>query len=225
MLMSWIGTTSKSLLFNLVICTFCQADVLNVDGGEYSTVAKISSNHVTGVLDFNRPLKVQADNERTAQVTPSSIDTALVHNATSLPHGTAEIEGLIYEIAFYYAQHPGIRVSGLSTMEWVALFRANIAIESNFLQSARSHVGAIGLGQLMPETARTLGVNPYDARENLHGSARYLLTQLQDFRSKELALAAYNAGPEAVSRYGGIPPYRETQGHVRKVLEIYYAIL
>ena len=69
--------------------------------------------------------------------------------------------------------------------------------------------------------AEQLGVDPYDAKQNLDGSARYLLTQLHDFGSAELALAAYNAGPGAVLKYGGIPPYEETKGHVSKVLSVY----
>lgn len=109
----------------------------------------------------------------------------------------------------------------MSSREWLAFFRANIAIESAFDPGARSHVGAIGLGQLMPDTARVLGVDPHDPEQNLHGSARYLLTQLDRFGTPQLALAAYNAGPEAVARHGGIPPYRETQGHVRKVMAVY----
>ena len=211
-----MGWTNKVILFYLTFGTSVYAEVLDVDGGEYSTVAGNQSSVVRGVLDFDRPPK--------RSITPLDT-TAAALNSNSPRRGTAEVETMVSEVALHYARHPGIRASGLSTTEWFALFRANIAIESNFRQSARSHVGAIGLGQLMPSTARTLGVDPYDARQNLHGSARYLLAQLQDFRSKELALAAYNAGPEAVIQYGGIPPYRETQGHVRKVLEFYHATL
>ncbi len=77
----------------------------------------------------------------------------------------------------------------------------------------------------MPGTAQFLGVDPYDPRENLEGSARYLLMQLEKFGSVALALAAYNAGPDAVARHQGIPPYRETRGHVRKVLDVYLATI
>lgn len=109
----------------------------------------------------------------------------------------------------------------MSVTEWHHFFRANIEIESGYRPEARSHVGAIGLGQLMPDTAATLGVNPHDMHQNLDGSARYLLLLLDRFGTKELALAGYNAGPEAVSRHGGIPPYRETIGHVRKVMAVF----
>ena len=64
-------------------------------------------------------------------------------------------------------------------------------------------------------------VDPHDMNQNLDGSARYLLAMLRQFGTSELALAAYNAGPDAVERHGGVPPYRETQGHVRKVMAVY----
>ncbi len=100
----------------------------------------------------------------------------------------------------------------------VPLFLALVKQESNFKPTARSHKGAIGLAQLMPGTARALGVNPHDPKENLEGGARYLAEQYRKFRSWRLALAAYNAGPHAVERYNGVPPYRETQNYVKKIL-------
>lgn len=141
------------------------------------------------------------------------------------PRGTAEIEALVLDVGDDYLRHPALKAAGLSGTEWLALFRANIAVESAFNPHARSSVGAIGLGQLMPSTADLLGVDPHDPEDNLHGSARYLLAQLEDFGSADLALAAYNAGPEAVRNYGGIPPYAETEGHVAKVLRLTNATL
>ncbi|CAN0606753.1 unnamed protein product [Ectocarpus sp. 12 AP-2014] len=70
----------------------------------------------------------------------------------------------------------------------------------------------------MPGTARNLRVNPHNPAENLEGGARYLARQYRKFRSWRLALAAYNAGPGAVEKHGGVPPYRETQGYVRAIL-------
>lgn len=171
-----------------------------------------------GVLDLDRPAPAVEDVQEVA-ATPSAVE--VVASRGPNPRGKAEVEDLILKVGQNYMGHAGLRRAGLSGTQWLALFRANIAIESNFKQSARSQVGAIGLGQLMPETARRLNVDPYNAEQNLHGSARYLLTQLEAFGSAELALAAYNAGPGAVTQYGGIPPYRETQGHVRKVIAIY----
>ena len=98
------------------------------------------------------------------------------------------------------------------------LFLRLVRQESGFDPNARSHKGAMGLAQLMPGTARLLGVDPRDPVQNLEGGARYLAQQYRRFGSWRLALAAYNAGPGAVERHGGVPPYRETRGYVRAIL-------
>ena len=100
-----------------------------------------------------------------------------------------------------------------------SLFLRLIHQESRWNPKALSPKGAIGLAQLMPVTARYLGVNPRAPQKNLEGGARYLAEQYKRFRSWALALAAYNAGPEAVKRYGGIPPYKETQNYVRIIMK------
>ena len=97
------------------------------------------------------------------------------------------------------------------------LFLRLIQQESNWNHKAESHKGAIGLAQLMPDTAKALGVDPNKPRENLDGGARYLAAQYRKFGSWRLALAAYNAGPEAVKKYGGVPPYDETKNYVLKI--------
>lgn len=156
---------------------------------------------------------------RTDREDDSTAQPAALPHVLRAPH--PEISTEIDAVALRYAQHPGVRQAGLTTLEWALLYRANIEIESGYDPSAASSAGAIGLGQLMPATASDLGVDPHDWRQNLDGSARYLLAMLAQFGSPELALAAYNAGPEAVARHSGIPPYAETQGHVRNVMAVF----
>ena len=98
---------------------------------------------------------------------------------------------------------------------------AVIACESSFRPDTIGKKGEIGLGQLKPETAAGLGVDPYDPVQNIDGCVRYLKQQLDRFGSLELALAAYNAGPNAVSRAGGIPQNGITPRYVQKVLDLY----
>lgn len=103
------------------------------------------------------------------------------------------------------------------------LVRAMIQVESGYNAEALSNKGAMGLMQLMPDTAEELSVeHPYDPNENIRGGTLYFRRLLDRFRQRvELALAAYNAGPGAVERHGGIPPYDETQAYVQRVLRLY----
>jgi soluble lytic murein transglycosylase-like protein len=105
----------------------------------------------------------------------------------------------------------------------VSFVKSVMRAESGFQTSALSPKGAIGLMQLMPETARQLGVDPANPKENAEGGAQYLHDLLakyeQDPDQVLLALAAYNAGPAAVERYHGVPPYRETREYILRVLK------
>jgi len=106
-----------------------------------------------------------------------------------------------------------------------SFIRAVMRVESDFNPTVVSRAGAMGLMQLMPMTARSMGVSdPFDVRQNIHGGARYLRILANRFRGDlVLTVAAYNAGEGAVEKYNGIPPYKETQRYVRRVLKHYYA--
>jgi soluble lytic murein transglycosylase-like protein len=130
---------------------------------------------------------------------------------------------------------PGIKVSGAPAelqplIEKAAaqagveanLLDALVEAESGYQPMARSRAGALGLSQLMPGTARSMGVeNPFDPWENLQGGAKYLSGLLAKYGDTRTALAAYNAGPGAVDRAGGIPNYPETRAYVEKVMRLY----
>ena len=140
--------------------------------------------------------------------------------------GKTGIEEMIVATAKKYAGHPGLARAGLNPVEFRIWFQSLVKQESGFSIGARSPVGAFGLTQVMPDTARDLGIYPAyydDPMLQLDGGARYFLTQLNKFGSVPLALAAYNAGPGNVSKYGGIPPFKETQDYVVRITGFFNA--
>lgn len=148
----------------------------------------------------------QKPDEDFQKILDSSIENKKNPNSTS----RSEINDLIAK----YADKNGLDEN---------FVKAVINQESGFNPNATSKCGAMGLMQLMPSTAQGLGVtNAYDAEQNIEGGTKYLKGLLDRFgNDKSLALAAYNAGPNAVKKYGGIPPYAETQNYVKSVLSKY----
>jgi soluble lytic murein transglycosylase-like protein len=123
-----------------------------------------------------------------------------------------EIPPDLYAWTYHYANSFGLEPDLLAALIWT---------ESRYCIEAKSSAGAIGLGQIMPGTATYLGINANDPVQNIYGAAKYLREQWDTFGDWYKALAAYNAGPGNVKKYNGIPPFRETQNYVTRVLTIY----
>jgi len=196
---------SKSVLLfaAALIATALYATVAEAGSKIYTYVDADGVKHYTDVPDNNRyKLLVLSPQDRTES--GQYYDMSLMARAT-------QYDSIIEKAALSASVEPN-------------LLRAVIVVESGFNSRAVSKRGAVGLMQLMPATATRFGVsNPYDPRQNVHGGARYLKFLIDRFNQDiRLALAAYNAGEEAVDRNGGrIPPFTETMAYVPRVLKIY----
>jgi soluble lytic murein transglycosylase-like protein len=140
--------------------------------------------------------------------------------------GTTATSGSRHKDPARYSRYNGLIGEAARLYQLPESFiRAVMRVESDFNPTVVSRAGAMGLMQLMPRTARSMGVSdPFDARQNIHGGARYLRILANHFKGDlVLTVAAYNAGEGAVQKYRGIPPYKETQRYVRRVLKHYYA--
>lgn len=198
-----LRAASAAVAIALVTCPVApaHADVLEVGGGE--------ARWLNGPHAFAPPLPDAIAPVAAAEV-PADIPTVLDHAvADTARHGAGVPQAYAAKVAELAARFD------LSP----ALIEALVWQESRWRPNARSPVGARGLAQLMPATARYLGVDPDDPFANLEGGARYLREQIDRFDGDlEKALAAYNAGPGRVIRAGGIPRIRETQNYVAAVM-------
>lgn len=146
--------------------------------------------------------------EASVRLTPKG-KSAVAADSGAVPRYTGKYRGEYLAHAKAVAQKHGVPED---------LFLRLVQQESGWNPGAVSHKGATGLAQLMPATARKLGVDINDPKQNLEGGARYLKMMYAKFGSWRLALAAYNAGPGAVEKHGGIPPYAETKNYVKAIL-------
>lgn len=101
------------------------------------------------------------------------------------------------------------------------LVKSVMETESNIKHGKISKEGAIGIMQIMPNTAKELKIDPYNERENIEGGIKYLSIQLKKFSKPEEAIAAYNAGPKKVLKYHGVPPYKQTKKYVKQICQLY----
>lgn len=184
------------------------------EGGEVTFPASIVARVEPDEIPFESPAAREDARRRLAQGEPREAPAVPVVDASALvPEAVLASRPFAALISTVAATHDVD----------VRLVHAVIEQESNYQARARSKKGARGLMQLMPATARGLGVDdPFDPAQNLDGGARFIRDMLRRYGGDaERALAAYNAGPGAVDRYGGIPPFAETQAYVPKVLTRY----
>ena len=172
-------------------------------------IKSTGSTAVSGNQGFPAQLQSQIKAQNEAENITAATGKRKV-NAQVLPAGSKDIESMILQSAKKYGVDP-------------RLVSAVAETESNYRPDAVSSAGAVGVMQLMPETASSLGVqNIYDPSQNIDGGVKYLKEMLSDFNGDvRKAVAAYNAGPQAVKEYNGVPPYAETQNYVNKVLDLY----
>lgn len=161
----------------------------------------------TATSQFGMLIKNKAAEKVNASLYPSAIPANVQINRRP---SKSEIVGIINEVSNKYDIDP-------------KLIEALVKQESGFNPNAKSKAGALGLMQLMPATAKGLGVtDPMDVRQNIEGGVKYVKSMLDRFNGNIiLALAAYNAGPNAVKKYDGVPPYKETQNYVKSILANY----
>lgn len=149
------------------------------------------------------------------KVTITEIKEQTAPPAVPTPADTTALRNLTRDVAIRYSGAMGVRKASLDALTFVEIFEALVERESAFDPTAVSAKGAKGLGQLMPGTASDMDVaDPFDPESNLIGSAKYFTLLLAEFGSLELALAAYNAGPERVRKYKGVPPFAETKAYI-----------
>ena len=143
--------------------------------------------------------------KKTLTILAVAVILACGHQANAAQHSVQDIKSTIVSQAMELGIDPALALSIAK-------------VESNFRMESRSAHGAVGIYQLLPSTAKKIGINPYSMKDNVRGGLKYYLMMYKMFGSVELALAAYNAGPGNVKKYNSVPPFGETQRFVKKIM-------
>jgi soluble lytic murein transglycosylase-like protein len=195
-----------------------QADIVFLSSGRSVSV---KGHRVEGdviILSLRSGGEVRCDRTLIDKVLPDEVPYPEPVSAVPPVDEQSPDAGTVMELTPY-----GEIISAVSEAHGVdpLLVRALIQVESNYQPRARSRKGAMGLMQLMPSTARVYKVrNPFDPKANIEAGIKHLKSLIDRFRDVELGLAAYNAGEGAVTRFNGIPPYRETRNYVARILSL-----
>lgn len=204
------------LLTALTIACLVVGTAADADADIYRCKRTDGTQHYTNIREPGRRCQLVVRGSKRSRSKAGHSKRPTTHNASKGgpkdPARYSRYNGLIDEAARLYLLPD-------------SFIRAVMRVESDFNPTVVSRAGAMGLMQLMPATARSMGVSdPFDARQNVLGGARYLRILANRFKGDlVLTVAAYNAGQGAVDKYEGIPPYKETQRYVRRVLKHYYA--
>lgn len=202
-------------------------------GGQANTIKRYAqvNNYINGVPAKADMAALEKMGGLPSKDSIQSFDKVLQSTAKSQFGTLLRPNGLKNVDAQIYANHTTTKDQIMSIIEDTSqkygvdskLIKALVQQESGYNPKAKSKAGALGLMQLMPSTAKGLGVkDPMDPKQNIEGGVKYFKSMLDRFHGNTiLALAAYNAGPNAVSKYDGVPPYKETQNYVRSILKNY----
>lgn len=189
---------------SILAMSYAQAEGLVLNGASSSNRSQLFSNQ-TSILDS----RASSQYSHSGRLKPETKTRSVASNA-NIPSYSGNYRGQFMPMARAAAQRHNIPTD---------LFLRLVQQESGWNPNAASHAGARGLAQLMPATAAKMGVRDItDPRQNLEGGARYLRLMYDRFGNWRHALAAYNAGPQAVAKYNGVPPYRETRNYVAVIL-------
>jgi transglycosylase-like protein with SLT domain len=217
---TWL-LTAAAFTALLVTAAPASAEIVFLSSGRTLSVKahRADGDHV--VLTLRSGGEVTCDKDLISKIEPDEvpyIDSDAPKTLERADGGSAQEEASLDETPYGEIIAAASEAHGVNPM----LVRALIQVESKFRPTARSRKGAMGLMQLMPSTAREYNVrNPFEPKANIEAGIKHLKTLIDRFGSSvELALAAYNAGPGAVERFNGVPPYRETRNYVSRILSL-----